>query len=345
MGDKVKVGVIGLGMGKFHIRNYKASPNAELVAICDLNVERLNSMKEQENIPLAFTDYRDMLLSDDIQGVSIAVPNFLHKGIAIDAMKAGKHVLCEKPMAMNVQEAQEMVDVAKATGVKFMMHFNSRFVSDVRFLKKRIEAGDLGEIYYAKAGWLRRRGIPRGTGWFADKAKAGGGPLIDLGVHVLDLSLWLMGNPKVVSVSGSTYSQLGNELTKDSDRIFDVEDLASAFLRLDNGATLLLETSWAQNIVGKKSDRYIELYGYKGGARWGGDDPIPLQMVEDRCGDISELKPVQLSEDYLETPQHHFVSCILEDKEPMATAEHGLEVMKVLDAIYLSAKKGEEIRV
>ncbi len=344
MSDRVRVGVIGLGMGMFHLNNYAADPNAQVTAICDLNEERLNSIKEQKGIPFAFTDYREMLASDTIDAVSIAVPNFLHKPMAIDAMNAGKHVLCEKPMAMNTEEAQAMADVAKATGVKFMMHFNSRFFAPITFLKSYIDQGNLGEIYYAKAGWLRRRGIPFGTGWFTRKAQAGGGPLIDIGVHVLDVTLWLMGNPEVASVSGTTYSKLGTEITERMGRPFDVEDLASGFIRFKNGATLFLESSWAQNLVGKNDDKYFELYGYKGGANLKYSNPVSLRLTEDRYGAICELEPTKFNFTQ-ETPQQHFIKSILEDKEPLATAEHGVQVMKILDAIYLSARKGEEVKI
>jgi predicted dehydrogenase len=199
---------------------------------------------EEFGVKNVFTDYREMLSMDGIDAVSVCVPNHLHSTMAIDAFEAGKHVICEKPLAITPAEGEAMVAAGKKAGKLFMTAFNNRFRGDTQLLKKMIESGELGDIYYAKTGWIRRKGIPGMGGWFTTKAKSGGGPLIDIGVHVLDLAMWLMGNPKAVTVSGSTYAQfgpkgegLGGWGHAEENGTFDVEDLAAGFIRMDTGAT------------------------------------------------------------------------------------------------------------
>ncbi|OPX33192.1 MAG: hypothetical protein B1H40_00560 [Candidatus Latescibacteria bacterium 4484_181] len=332
---KIRVGVIGTGIGSYHIRAYQKLPEVEVVAVVDLDSKRAKQIAEEYGIAHSFSDYRKLLDLKQIDAVSVCTPNFLHAEITVAALQAGKDVLCEKPMAMNTQEAEMMVKAARQTGRKLMMAFCRRFQNDSQWLKKYIEAGELGEIYYAKTGWLRRRGIPGLGGWFTTKAKSGGGPLIDLGVHMLDLVLWLMGNPRAVSASGSTYAKF-TDLYPLEKGTLDVEDLACALVRLETGATVFLETSWVSNISGDRV--YSSLFGTKGGA-----DFPPLKIYTEKHGKLVDLEPRLPEISGYDGEVAHFVECILQDKEPTATAEQGLEITRILDAIYESAETGKEV--
>jgi predicted dehydrogenase len=226
-----------------------------------------------------------------------------------------------------------------------MTAFNNRFRGDTQVLKRFIESGELGEIYYAKTGWIRRRGIPGFGGWFTTKAMSGGGPLIDLGVHMLDLCLWLMGNPKAVTVTGSTYAKFGPKSrgtgqfrSVDNTGGCDVEDLSAAFIRLDTGATVILEASWASNIEREKS--YTTLMGTKGGS-----DLDPLRIYQEKQGVCVDITPAcpNVAGHVMEIK--HFVDCLVNGTELISTGEHGLEITRILHAIYKSAKENKEIKL
>ncbi|MBD3184119.1 gfo/Idh/MocA family oxidoreductase [Candidatus Poribacteria bacterium] len=327
---KINFGVIGLGMGRFHLEGYLKAPNAEVVGLADINENRLENAKDHYGIKKVFTDYKDLLDMKELDAVSIAVPNFLHKPITIDALKAGKHVMVEKPMALNAEEGQEMLETAKKNDLILMLHFNNRYRGDIQYIKKCVEAGDFGEIYFAKTGWIRRRGIPGAGGWFTTKAKSGGGPLIDLGVHVIDMTMYMMGSPKPVAVSGCVVQKFPQVVGKGT---FDVEDFASGYVRFENGATMAVEISWAMNCASER--QYSEIYGTKAGATLN-----PLTIWSDRNGileDISPQNPKGLSQ------FEHFADCIMTGKIPISPGEHGVLMMKVLDAIYESSKTKKEV--
>lgn len=338
--NTLKVGVVGTGIGQFHIRGYQKVEGVEVTALVDLEKERARTIARQYHIPYALTDYQDLIDMDEIEAVSVCTPNALHREVAVAALEAGKHVLCEKPLAHNAEEGAKIVEVARKSGKKLMMAFNNRFRGDTGVLKRYIEAGELGEIYYAKTGWVRRRGIPGHGTWFTTKALSGGGPLIDLGVHVLDLTLWLMGSPKARSVVGATYAKFGPTQRPPKGRkgTFDVEDLATAFIRLKNGATVFLEASWASNVGAERT--YSELMGTRGGAEWS-----PLRIYQEKHGTLVDLEPRFPQISGHEAEIAHFVECIWNDQEPMAPGEEGLEIMRILDAIYLSAETGKEVNL
>ena len=345
---KVKVGVIGLNMGKSHLVNYAKCKDAGIIAICDINRERLIHTKEEFNVPYAFEDYKELLSMEELDAVSIATPNYLHKPMTIDALRAGKHVLCEKPMALNVQEAREMTEEAKRANKKLMIHFNQRFFPECRFLKERIEKGELGEIYHVKTGWIRRGSSALGwiptkypLGWIHEKSLSGGGSLIDIGVHVLDLALWFLGHPKPKLVLGSTYTKFGDKIAEKLGLTFDVDDLASAYIKFDNGTSLFIEASWASYIP--EEIIYTSLVGTEGGAeRMLKGGKSSLSFFKEINGVDIDLTP-NLKTKYYENPQEHFINCILQDREPLATGEDGVRVMEVLDAIYKSASIGKEV--
>ena len=223
----MKVGIIGTGIGAFHARGYKLCPDVEIKTICDIDIARADRFATEFDVPCVCQDFNELIEDPDIEAVSICTPNSLHAPLAIAAFEAGKHVICEKPISVSAEDAKNMVEAGKKSGKIFMMAFNNRFRGDTQLLKSHIENGELGDIYYAKTGWLRRKGIPNFGSWFTNKSTAGGGPLIDLGVHVLDLTLWLMGNPKPVYVMGSAYAMFGPQKAEESGQVYDVEDLAT----------------------------------------------------------------------------------------------------------------------
>jgi predicted dehydrogenase len=209
---QVRVGLVGCGgIGRVHMASYAKVADAEIVAACDLNQEKLDYAKSTFGIQKTYLDYNEMFETEKLDAVVVAVPNVVHAPIAIAALKTNHHVFCEKPMSINSIEAQKMFDTAKASNKIFMMGFNNRYRGDSQVLKSFIDKGVLGDIYYARCGWVRRMGIPGMGGWFTQKEQSGGGPLIDIGVHVLDLTMWLLGNPKPVMAFGSTYAKFGPE--------------------------------------------------------------------------------------------------------------------------------------
>lgn len=349
----VKVGIIGSGLiaRLAHAPGYKAA-GAEIVATADVVESRAKKLAADFDIAYTYTDYRELLARTDIEAVSVCVPNHLHREITVAALRAGKHVLCEKPMAMNVEEATEMWKVSEETGKMLMLGFNNRFRSDVQRLKKFIEAGELGEIYYAKTGYIRRRGTP--FGWFTVKAESGGGPVIDLGVHVIDLTRFLMGNPQPVTVMASTYKKFGHYTLMDTDawcssdvkeglrsgEEFDVEDLASAMIRFDNGATLVVEASWASNIQ-ERDSIYASLLGDKAGARL----TPQLTIFSEQDGMLTD-KTINTVDKHAHTEELiHFVSCVKNGTPPLSTARHGVEIQQILNAIYESARIGRSVDI
>ncbi|OGV71376.1 MAG: dehydrogenase [Lentisphaerae bacterium RIFOXYB12_FULL_65_16] len=343
---KLRVGVIGLGMGKGHIRGYQGHPEAEVVAIADLNAVLLEQAGNEFKVPNRYTTAEDMLKKEKLDIVSVATPNKFHAPLTIAALKAGCHVLCEKPMAMNGKEARKMRDTADKVGKRLMINFSYRFTEQSWALKQEVESGILGDIYFARTVWHRRRGMPRFGGWFGQKELSGGGPLIDLGVHRLDLALWLMNYPKPVWVMGSAYNPIATALAKKQNKQYDVEDLAVGMIKFANGATVEVEASWAANC--KERERMItQLYGTKGGLvqqNTGEGYNFEAELYLERDGRLFDMAlhpPVP----GVQGAMAHFVDCILNDKPNTATAEEGIIVMDLLDAIYKSAASGQPVKV
>lgn len=349
----IKVGIIGSGLiaRLAHAPGYQKA-GVTIVATADLVEERAKKLAADFDIAHTFTDYRDLLARPDIDAVSVCVPNYMHKEITIAALKAGKHVLCEKPMAMTVDEAKEMLVASEQSGKILMLGFNNRFRSDVQRLKKVIETGELGDIYYAKTGYIRRRGTP--FGWFTVKDESGGGPVIDLGVHVIDMTRYLMGNPRPVSVMASTYQKFGHYTLMDTDawcssdvkegrrsgEEFDVEDLATALIRFENGATIVVEASWASNI-GERDSVYASLCGDKAGAQLTPE----LTVFSEQDGMLTDKKINTVNRNSHAEEIKHFVSCVENGTTPISTARHGVEIQQILNAIYESAKLGRSVQI
>ncbi|HWO76625.1 MAG TPA: Gfo/Idh/MocA family oxidoreductase [Bacillus sp. (in: firmicutes)] len=347
----LKVGVIGVGsISKYHIEPYLANQQAELVAFCDINEKRLEEKGAQYGVSQLYRDYRELLKNEEINAVSICTWNHSHAEIAIAALEAGKHVLVEKPLCVSVDEAMAVQDAVQRSGKILQVGFVRRHGDNAKLLKTFIDQGDLGEIYYAKASCLRRLGNP--GGWFSDLSKSGGGPLIDLGVHMIDICWYLMGKPRPVSVSGNTYKKLGNRKNiknlsfyKAADynpELNDVEDLTNAMIRFENGASLIVDVSFT--LQAKKDELFVKLYGDKGGA----EIEPELALVTEKYNTILNVTPQidSLTFDFnkaFHNEIHHFVECCLEGKQPLAPVADGVEVMKMLRAVYESAEKGKEV--
>jgi predicted dehydrogenase len=344
--DKLRIGVIGLGIGVAHIRGYREHPQAEVVAISDMDKVRLDQKGEEFKIDSRYTDAMKMIREEKLDVVSVATPNKFHKPLTLAALKAGCHVMCEKPMAMNAQEGQSMVMAAKAAKKRLMIDFSYRFNPQSYALKKAVEGGILGEVYYARTVWNRRRGLPGFGGWFGQKGLSGGGPLIDLGVHRLDLALWLMNYPKPVWVMGNAYDPIGSRLAKEQKKQFDVEDFASAMIKFANGASLSLEASWAANIK-QNEEMETRLLGTKAGLiqkniNEGYEWEAEIFVERDGCQYDMKLHPPVPS---AKGAMYHFVDAIVNNRPHIATGEEGLTVMKILDAVYASAKKGCPVQI
>jgi len=341
----LKMGVIGLGMGRGHARGYHGHPRAELVAVCDPDEVRAREVQAELDVPRVYADAADMLKREDLDAVSIAVPNKLHAPLTIQALKKGLHVLCEKPMAMTVREAQRMQAAAEAAGRNLMINFSFRFTEAAFALKRQVEEGVVGDIYFGRSVWHRRRGIPRFGGWFGIQEMSGGGPLIDLGVHRLDLALWLMGYPEPVAVSGSTYDRIAAPLARREKKQFSVEDVACGLVKFANGATLILEASWALNQP-EREHMITQLYGDRGGLAHkniNGGYEFVAEVYTDEGGD-QFTKRLDWRTGTTPSSYHEFVDSVLDARPPLATGEEGVKVMKILEGIYKSAASGREVR-
>jgi predicted dehydrogenase len=287
------------------------------------------------------------------------VPNYLHVPIGLAAIKAGKHVLMEKPLARNPVEGEELVRAAKEAGVVLAIAFNRRARSDMQVLRRHIDDGGLGKIYYAKAFWMRRAGIPGLGTWFTSKEQSGGGPLIDLGVHVLDMALWLMDNPRVVSINAATYAKFGpfgkgnyagSRFAVGTENAYEVEDLATAFLRTDDGAALHIETSWAA-YTGMTDEFGVTLFADNGGAELHVKDYAEvgtLRLFGDAGGAPTDcaprLQPKKVHAGHAEVIRR-FIDSILTGVPMSPSGEEGLDRTRLIDAIYRSADLGREVRL
>jgi len=346
MSKKLRCGVIGVGMGRGHIKGYQSHPDAEVVAVADMDPVRLKAAADELQVPQRYTDARRMLRRENLDIVSIATPNKFHLPLALAAFDAGCHVLCEKPMAMNAAEGRRMIAAAKKARRRLMINFSYRFTEQAAALKQQVDSGILGDVYFGRTVWHRRRGMPRFGGWFGIKKMSGGGPLIDLGVHRLDLALWLMGYPKPQWVMGGAWSPIATRLAKEQGKKFDCEDLACGMIKFQNGAIVEIEASWAANIA---EHEWMEtrLLGTKAGLvqrnRNEGYE-FEAEIFLERSGAQYDMKlhpPVPGSQ----SSYYHFVDCIRNKKPHIATGEEGLIVMEILDAIYASAKQGRPIKI
>ena len=352
---KVRIALIGAGnIANTHLAAYaKLGDKVEIAAICDINEERLNETADKFKIVNRYTSVEEMLEAEkELDGADVCVWNCNHAKCTIAALNAGLDVLCEKPMAYNTEEAIAMEEAAKKNGRLLMIGFVTRFAPDTLVVKDFIDKDYLGEIYYAKAQYVRRHGNP--GGWFADKDRSGGGPVIDLGVHVIDRARYLMGKPMPVSVYAATFEKLGKRPNlkttvgwmpkgaSDADKC-DVEDFGTALIRFDNGSVIQLECAYSINGEGVNG---LDLYGTKGGFCTGREQLTLYTEMNDYLTDaVIDIKNLKNSRPMFEAEMEHFVDCVREGKPTDAGADDGIVVMKILDAIYESARTGHEVLI
>lgn len=353
----LKAGVIGCGgiaNGK-HLPAIKKIKEVELTAFCDIIEERAVKAAEEYGVEGAkvYTDYKEMINNNDFDMVYVLTPNREHSPISVYALEHDCHVMCEKPMAKTYADAKLMLEAAQRTGKKLTIGYQNRWTPESLYMKKACERGDLGEVYYAKAHAVRRRAVPT-WGVFLDEEAQGGGPLIDIGTHALDLTLWCMDNYKPKSVKGSVFKKLGDQTETgnawgdwDPEK-FTVEDSAFGFIQMENGATIVLESSWALNTLDAKEAK-CTLCGTKAGADM--EDGIRINSTD--FGKLTTLKPelgaggVAFYDGSTAAPQdleaRQWVDAVLYDREPVVKPEQAIVVTRILEAIYESAKTGKEV--
>ncbi|RXZ78360.1 gfo/Idh/MocA family oxidoreductase [Paenibacillaceae bacterium] len=347
----IRLGIIGAGaIGNVHMTTFKKVPNAIIAAITDVYLPLAEQRAQEHEIPLVHASPQALLEDKEIDAVVIGVPNQFHAPLAIEALRQGKHVLLEKPMAIDGVNARAIVDAQVQSGKVLMMAHQMRWSGLARAFKQHVEKGQLGRIYNAKTGWLRKKGIPGWGSWFTRKDQAGGGPLIDIGVHMLDLSLYLMGNPKPVSVYGSTYAEFGPKRggigtwgTPNWDGYYDVEDLATALIKMEDGSTLSLDVSWAAHAAGMSQEPFIHLMGTEAGGSIVGSQGTLITHQFDQVLE-TDIQPLDGDEDRALLSKH-FIECIVENKEPIASAWSGYTNSRILDAIYESSLSGNEVKL
>ncbi|UXV37685.1 Gfo/Idh/MocA family protein [Staphylococcus simulans] len=353
----LKIGIIGCGgiaNGK-HLPSLSKIEEVEIVAFCDIEIEKAEYAAEVYGVENAkvYKDYKELLNDNSIEVIHVCTPNNSHKEITVAALDAKKHVMCEKPMAKTTKDAKEMIDAAERNNRKLTIGYQNRFRTDSQYLHKVAERGDLGEIYFGKAQAIRRRAVPT-WGVFLDEEQQGGGPLIDIGTHALDLTLWMMSNYEPESVMGTTFHKLGkkenaaNAWGPWNTKEFKVEDSAFGFIKMKNGATIILESSWALNSL-EVDEAKCTLSGTEAGAdmkdglRINGEDMGELytSYIElDNPGvDFYESDKVDEALEEART----WINSITNDTEVVVKPQEALVVTQILEAIYESAKTGKAV--
>lgn len=358
---EIAVGIIGCGgiaNGK-HMPSLIKVEGVKLVAFCDLLPERAQEAAKTYGTPDAgvYTDYKEMLKHPGLQVVHVLTPNSSHSEISCAAMRAGMDVMCEKPMAINSAQAKAMLDCRDETGRKLTIGYQNRFRADSRYLKQCCDNGDLGDIYYARAQAIRRRGVPT-WGVFLDAEKQGGGPLIDIGTHALDMTLWLMNNYEPELVVGSVYRKLGDRENAANiwgswdPKKYTVEDSAFGFVRMKNGATIYLESSWALNTLLVEEGKTI-LCGTEGGADMLGTKDAPLRFNGEKYSKTYESYPdlgvgqvayyAGSSNDPGDLEAESWIAHVRGEGELVTKPEQAYVVTRILEAIYESGRNRKPV--
>jgi predicted dehydrogenase len=352
MSDKVRIGIIGVGqIGKHHINQYKEVPEAEIVAVADIRADEAARVAQEHSIPSVYTDYRELLARDDVQAVDVCLHNRLHAPVTIAALEAGKNVYCEKPMSWVYAEAKAMYDTARRVGKMLHIQLATLYSPEARAAKRLIEDGHLGELYYAKSSHYRRRGRPYvdgyGTAQFVQKETAGGGAMLDMAVYHIARLMWLLGNPALISVSGSIYQKLDNMYPdRKKNGGYNVEELGIGLVRLAGGITYFIEEAWAihadqpdgDHVFGSSAGLRVEPFGYfttlsdlemdatfdlaEGDWRW-------HQCIPDTAG--------------YDNSQRHWIWAQLGRVPLLDTAGLALKTAQITEGVYLSAHLGREV--
>ena len=346
----LKVGIIGVGgISRSHLPGWSASQHAEVVAGSDVVEEALKEWGATNGVDRLYNDPAALFADSDIDIIDVCTPNMYHAPLSIAALEAGKHVICEKPLAPTPGEVQRMIEARERSGKMLMTAQHFRFEGSSKALKAEIDAGALGEIYHARSWMLRRAGAPTKPG-FILKQHSGGGPCIDIGVHILDLTLWMMGNPQPVTVSGVARNELARRggfsswERRTMPAEIDVEEFAAAFVRFANGATLVIEVSWLLHHDTMGEDMQMWLYGTDGGSHW------PSCQILDSNNETMQQynRTLKLFPPGLEAHAQEcveFARAVAEGAPSPVPAEQSLQVLKILDGIYRSQKAGSEVRL
>ena len=350
MQQELRFGLIGAGQIAWpSAKSINSHPGATVAAAQDLNPERLQKLCEANAIKAAYAASEELLADPDIDAVYIAVPNKFHAPLAKAALEAGKHVILEKPFAFNHNEAVEVVEAAEKAGRVFTVGMNQRFNPDSLKVYQLAREGLFGEMYHAKAYWFRRSGIPKLGTWFGKKELSGGGCLYDIGVHLLDLCLFIIGNFEPVSVTGATYTKFGNRGLGEgswghSEREhpeFDVDDFASALIRFRNGATVSLDVSWACHAE-EVNRNNVQIYGTEAGATC---YPSKLFKYGEKDGEYQVVEGPEAELPYSPDRFHNFINHILGKEDLCVSTAEALVVQRILDAIEESSATGREVRL
>ena len=356
--EKLNVGIVGLGWpGQRHAEGVQGSDLGELYAACDLNEDRRQAFEGKYSPQRLFADYDQMLADPALHAVVISLPNALHFPATLKALSAGKHVLCEKPPTLNAEQMRQLRAEADSRGLVYFFGRQMRFSGAVQAARRAVAERRLGEIYFTKTSWVRSRGTPGGIdGWFTDRSRAGGGVVIDLGVHAIDAAWYLMGTPKPRTVSAQTYQKFPQFV---KGPVFDVEDSADGMIRFENGSSMLFEVSWAANLpdeipLGKWGTRELfstVVYGPKATIRivdvlqLHPTEKIPaLTLFEDRNGKLETIElPFEPVPHEFVPQMQNFLRAIKGIEPPINSAIQAVKLMEMLDAIYESSLQGREV--
>ncbi len=327
--EPIKVGVIGLGIGRWHIENYLAMPDVKVLAICDIDEQKLKSMTIKYGIPKIYKHYEDLCQNEEIDAVSVCVPNNMHAPVIISALENNKHVLCEKPISHSLSDAEKILQTSrKFPDLKAMMTMKFRFNKDVVYTKGILEKGELGDIYYGFASYIKLLNDNIENSWRKDKNLSGGGTLMDNGLHIIDLIWWLMGCPKFSKVSGAIYDEHGRANKS------DIEYLATGIIKFENGASMFFESAWAKHT--DKENMEARIFGTKGSiSLW----PSRIcYLVDNKI--VS--KSINTSDFNSQNQFKHFISCIMNNKQPIPNLEQGVELLRIINALYRSTETENE---
>lgn len=341
----LRLGFIGAGgIADLQLRLFSARSDVEIVALTDVSDTALDRRAEAFPNASTYNDHRVMLRNEDLDAVSICTPNKQHAAPTVAALKAGCHVLCEKPLAMTTAEARRMVKAATEGKRKLVVGFQYRYDPRTCYLRQAFDEGAFGDVLYTRVQAMRRRGIPN-WGVFGQKSLQGGGPLIDIGVHVLEMAHYTMGGPQPVSASADMFTYLGDRPSdiasmwpKWDHKTYDVEDLAVGRIRFANGAVMHIESSFAAHI-GASSEMNFQLMGTRGGATW-----QPTTLFTDETGHMVNKSPAWLDDTSFNSVFKRkidgFVKHVLYGEPTIAPGRDGLTVQAMLNALYASAERG-----
>jgi len=336
LAEKVRVGIIGAGTIAqiAHVPSFRKAKHCELAALADPDERKLKHLGERYGIPHLYTDHQELIRADALDAVVICTPTYLHAPMALEALNYGKHVFCEKPLALNAASAQELVSAARKAGKLLMVGLNYRFRPDAQLLKRLIDENELGEIYYMKTGWLQRMTHTAMDSWKYRKKAAGGGALLNLAVHMIELILWFAEKKKVVAVDSLIYRKSEEE---------EVEDSAFVLLKFDDDSSATVEVSWT--LIYEKDLTYLNVFGTEGAGLL-----HPLRIHRLMLGNPVNVTPQLRSvgnafKVSYDLEASHFIECIMKGEQPFTPGEDGVLIARVIDAAYESSSTKKEVRL